>query len=118
LGEKVLQQLKFLFIGFRKNWQENTLKDIYLQCEQARIREELKKEKISSSAKMLHIYNDYITVSNSLLQKKPMSVIEMKDGMLGVAFGINNDGSFSVVPITLDAFVFERMRLSYFQVVP
>jgi hypothetical protein len=42
----------------------------------------------------------------------------MKDGMLGVEFGMNNDGSFSVMQIILDIFLFERMGLSYFQVVP
>jgi hypothetical protein len=117
-GEKVLQQLKLLWLGFRKNWQENTLKDIYQQGELTRITEELRNEKKKSVAKMFHIYSDYITARNTLLQKKPMSVIQINDGMLCIAFGLNNDVFFSVVPLALERFVFQRMGLAYFQVVP
>jgi hypothetical protein len=106
LGEKVLQQLKLIWIGFRKNWQENTLRDIYQQGELARITEELRNEKKNSVAKMFHIYSDYITARNTLLQKKPMSVIQINDGMLCIALGLNNDGSSSVVPLALERFVF------------
>jgi hypothetical protein len=69
LGEKVLQQLKLLWLGFRKNWQESTLKDIYQQGELTMITEELRNEKKNYVAKMFHIYIDYITARNTLLQK-------------------------------------------------
>jgi hypothetical protein len=118
LVEKVLQQLKLLWLGFRKNWQENNLKDIYQQGEITRITEELRNEKKNSGAKMFHIYSDYITARNTLIQNKPMSVIQINNGMLCIAFGLNNDGSFSVVPIALERFVFQRMGLAYFQVAP
>jgi chitinase len=89
LDEKVLQQLKLIWLGFRKNWQENTLKDIYQQGELTRITEELRNEKKNYVAEIFHIYSDYITAWNKLLQKKPMSVIQINDGMLCIAFGLN-----------------------------
>jgi hypothetical protein len=67
---------------------------------------------------MSHIYIDYIIEQNTLLQNKPMSLIQINDGMLCIAFGLNTDGSFSVVPLALERFVFQRMGLAYFQVVP
>jgi hypothetical protein len=118
LGEKVLQKLKLLWLGFRKNWQEKTLKDIYQQGELTRITEEQRNEKKNSGAKMLHIYSDYITARNTLLQNKPMSVIQSNYGMLCIAFSLNNDGSFSVVPLVLEIFLFQRMGVTYFLVVP
>jgi chitinase len=79
LGEMVLQQLKLLWLGFRKNWQENTLKDIYQQGELTRITEELRNEEKQFGAKMFHIYSDYITAQKQLLQNKPMSMIQIND---------------------------------------
>jgi hypothetical protein len=97
-GEKVLQQLKLIWLGFINNWQENTSTDIYQQGELTRRTEEVRNEKKSSGAKKNHIYSDYITARNTLLQNKPVSVIQMNYGMLCIAFSFNNDGSFSVVP--------------------
>jgi hypothetical protein len=63
LGEKVLQQFKLLWIGFRTSWQENTLEDIYQRGEIIIIKNELKKETNSAGPKMFHIYSDYITAT-------------------------------------------------------
>jgi hypothetical protein len=51
------------------------------------------------------------------MQNKPMYVVGMRDGTLGVTFGVNNDGSFSLVPLLLESFEFEQMGLSYFEVI-
>jgi hypothetical protein len=109
LGEKVLHQLKLLWLGLRKNWQEKTLKDIYQQVELTRITEELRNENKNSVTKMFHIYSDYITAKNTLLEKKIMSVIQINYGMLCIAFGLNNAGSFSMVLLALEICVFQRM---------
>jgi hypothetical protein len=58
LGEKLLQQLKVLNIGFRKNWQVNTLKDIYQRGELIRIRDEMNDDRKISERKMFHIYSE------------------------------------------------------------
>jgi hypothetical protein len=64
------------------------------------------------------IYIVTTSLHGTLLQKKPMSVIQTSDGMLCIAFGLNNDGSFQVVPLAPERFLFQRMGLAYFQVVP
>jgi hypothetical protein len=102
LGEKVLQQLKLLWIGFRKNWQENTLKDIYQHGELIRIQNELKKETKYAGPKMFHIYSDYITARNTFIQNKPMSVFGMVGGMLGICFSTDPNESFSVLPLSFE----------------
>jgi hypothetical protein len=65
-----------------------------------------------------HIYSDNIAVRNTLVQNKPMSVVGMKDGTLGLDFGVNNDRSFSIIPLCLESFVFQQMVLSYFEGLP
>jgi hypothetical protein len=67
---------------------------------------------------MFHIYSDYITARNTLLKNKPMSVNQMNDVVLCIVFSLNTDGLFSVVPLAPVKFVFKRMGLAYFQVVP
>jgi hypothetical protein len=47
-----------------------------------------------------------------------MYVVGMRDGTLGVAFGVNNDGSLILVLLLLESFEFKQMGLSYFEVVP
>jgi hypothetical protein len=47
-----------------------------------------------------------------------MSIVGIKDGTMGVAFGVKNDGSFSIIPLCLESFVFQQMGLSYFEVIP
>jgi hypothetical protein len=94
-----LQQLKLLWIGFRKKCQENTLKDIYQRGELITIQKEFKKETKSAGPKMFHIYSEYITARNTLIQNKPMSVVRMVGGMLGICFSTDPNESFSVLPL-------------------
>jgi hypothetical protein len=79
-----MQQLKLIWIGFRKKWQEHTLKHIYQRGELIRIQNELKQETKSAGPKMFHIYSDYITAINTFIQNEQMSVL----GMVGVMHGI------------------------------
>jgi hypothetical protein len=65
-----------------------------------------------------HIYSDYIAFISTFMQNKPMSVVGMRDGTLGFAFGVNNDRFFSLVPLLLESLEFKQMGLSYFEVVP
>jgi hypothetical protein len=37
---------------------------------------------------------------------------------LGVAFGVNTYGSFSIITLLLESFAFKKMVLSYFEVAP
>jgi hypothetical protein len=83
-----------------------------------RIGEDLKAKRKTTEPKMFHIYSDYIAVRNTFMQNKQMPVVGMRDGTLGVTFGVNNDGNFSLVPRLLESFEFKQMGLSYFEVVP
>jgi hypothetical protein len=109
LGEKVLQQFKIIW---------NTLKDVYQHVELIRIGADLKEKRKTTCPNFFHIYSDYITVRNTFMQNKPMSVVGMKDGIVGVAFGVNNNGSFSIIPLCLESFVIQQMALSYFEFIP
>jgi hypothetical protein len=60
---------------------------------------------------------DYITVRNAFMQNRCTSVVGMRDGALVVAFGVNNDGSFSLVPLLLESFEFKQMGLYIFEFV-
>jgi hypothetical protein len=71
LGEKLLQHLKILWIGFRKNWIDNTLKDVYQHVELIIIGVDLKAKWKTTEPKMFHIYSDCITVRNAFMQKNP-----------------------------------------------
>jgi uncharacterized membrane protein len=69
--------------------------------------EDLKAKRKTTKPKMFHIYSDNIAVRNTFMQNKPMYVVGTRDGKLGVAFGINKDGSFSLVPLLLESFEFK-----------
>jgi hypothetical protein len=114
LGEKVLKQLNLLWIGFRKNCQMNTLKDIYQRGELIRIRDEIHDDRKISKPKMFHIYSDYITVRNTFMKNTHMSVVALEDGPLGIAFGAATDGSFSIFPLTLESCHGKQLGISLF----
>jgi hypothetical protein len=69
-----------------------------------------------SEPKMFHIYSDYITVRNTFMKNTPMSVVALEDGSLGIAFGAATDGSFSILPLTLESFHGKQLGLSFFNV--
>jgi hypothetical protein len=129
MGEKVLQQLKALWIGFRRNWQVNTMTDVYKQALLTRMNArrlpnwfsqqeiglaEAKKEE-QYEGKLFHCYNNFIALFKKFRDNRPVSVVQLNSGTFGVVFGIDC-GRYTMVPISFNTYVHRKLGMCYFKV--